>query len=99
MPIPPVQDRRCGYMLLGKALGNVKRRVQRSLERYFDDMLVNAPQGGYWKLAGLLDNGMLADQYFGTYDDQLSKDVMLELIQASIISEAWNAGKVAIVKW
>lgn len=45
------------------------------------------------------EGGAFADQDFATEESFPSVDLMVELIQAPIISGAWNSGSVAIVKW
>ena len=100
----PVQDPRfTDFSKLEASLGRMKIAVTTGITKYFDEMLVETPPNGDWgkgtALARVLEEGAFADQDFGTGKSFPSLDLMVRLIQASIISEAWNSGSVAIVKW
>lgn len=100
----PVKDPRfTDFGKLEASLGRMKQATVAGITNYFNEMLVNTPPDGDWgkgtALARILEEGAFADQDFATGESFPSVDLMVELIQASIISEAWNSGSVAIVKW
>lgn len=100
----PVQDPRfTDFSKLEANLGRMKQATVAGITNYFNEMLVNTPPDGDsgkgTQLARMLEGGAFADQDFATGESFPSVDLMVELIQASIISEAWNSGSVAIVKW
>lgn len=99
----PVEDPRFDdFSKLEKSLGDMKLIVADAISNYFDQLLVQTPPNGDWglstELARALESGVFAYQDFGTGENSVNLRVMVRLIQASIISEAWNSGQVAIVK-
>jgi hypothetical protein len=100
---PPKDPRFDNFAELGTSLGNMKLVVTEAITDYFNRLLTETPPDSDWgrgtELARALESGIFADQDFGTGESSVDLDIMVDLIRASIISEAWNTGSVAIVKW
>jgi len=100
---PPQDPRFDDFGDLQKSLGNMKLVVANAITDYFDRLLTETPPDDDWdrgtELARVLESGVFADQDFATGESSIDLDVMVNLIRASVISEAWNSGSVAIIKW
>jgi hypothetical protein len=100
----PAKDPRFdSFADLESSIGNMKLVVTGAITQYFNRLLVNTPPNNDWdkgtELARALEKGAFAEQDFGTRESSVDTAVMVRNIRASIISEAWNTGQVAIVKW
>lgn len=100
---PPEDPRFTDFAGLEDSIGNMKLVVLDAIGAYFKRLLTASPPDGDMaagtELAHALNSGVFADQDFGTGEGAMDITTMTRLIQAAIISEAWNSGKVAILKW
>jgi hypothetical protein len=100
---PPQDPRFDDFAGLSKSLGNMKLVVADAITDYFNRLLTDTPPDDDWdrstELARALESGVFADQDFATRESSIDLSVMVNMIRASIISEAWNSGSVAIIKW
>lgn len=100
----PIEDVRfTDFSKLQKTLGTLQMTVSKSMSNYYDRLFTITPPEDDWgratELARLLESGAFASQDVGTGNNKTTAAGMGRLIQASIIAEAWNSQRVAIVKW
>lgn len=84
-------------------LGDSSQVIENGLQAYFNRLFLGSPtphdEENGTELANMLKDGIWADKDFAPGSTDTDNSIMVHMVQASIIAEAWNAGQVAIAKW